>query len=130
MAHAYISRRTAIGLLLKGGRLDRCTIIKGVVIEGDGCKPRSREKQGIFGTQLRYLAESATRDQLKAICEVALNYTRGNLVSTISFDRNTRFLKALANAETPLSLKKRLISESTIYRNIVKRLLSSVSDQL
>ena len=82
------------------------------------------------GTQLRYLAESATRDQLKAVCEVALNYTHGILVSTISFARNTRFLKALANAETPLDLKKRLISESTIYRNIVKRLLSSVSNQL
>lgn len=82
------------------------------------------------GPQLRYLAESATRAQLKAICEVALNYAHGSFVSAISFDRNTRFLKALANAETPLDIKKRLISESTIYRNIIKRLLSSFLAQL
>ena len=78
------------------------------------------------GEQLQYLAETLTRDQLKAICEVVLNYLNGILESSASFDRHRKFLQLLSDPAVPLEKKGHLIAESRTYRYVIKRLLDSV----
>ena len=137
MAHAYISRRRAQGVLLK----------KQAVVSGQsvGVQPskgmdarqsvsRNKSFLEVFasskGNQLLQLAKTATKAQLLAICDVVLNYTHGVISSDVSFERNRKFLNAVIDPKVSLELKRQLLVESVVYRNIIKRLLANVLEQL
>ena len=82
------------------------------------------------GDMLKNLAENITKSQLVAITEITLNYLHGVIQSPHSFKRNLKFLKVISDTKVPLNFKRKLLRESRTYRHIIRKLLSSVQNQL
>jgi hypothetical protein len=76
--------------------------------------------------QLEYLFHSSTHAQLKAVCEIVLNYQAGILTSSENFDLRRDLFKTLASKTVLLSRKRAILSGSAIYRRSVQKLLASV----
>lgn len=65
--------------------------------------------------QRNVLLRNATKEQLKALCEVCLNTIRGNLrlppIAVQKLKRHRKTLEALANRRVPLYKKRHLINQ-------------------
>jgi hypothetical protein len=77
-------------------------------------------------TQLEFAFSTATNKQLKAVCEIVLNYLAGNLTSTKKFEHRSDLLRTLASKGVTLRRKRTILNNSRIYRRVVQTLLASV----
>ena len=79
--------------------------------------------------QIDILLENCTNSELRALCEVVLNYLSGNLTSKEDFSRRISLLNTLADRSVSLP-QKRAVLTSKIYRTILHKLLSTVNLEL
>lgn len=79
--------------------------------------------------QLKALIDTISNEQLRALCEIALNYCEGNITASGSFSKRKDFLESLASTHIPLQTKREILQDSPIYRGIIQRLLRSIKLQ-
>ena len=75
------------------------------------------------GIQLQHLVANITKTQLKAISEIVLNYIGGTFGDSHTFARHTKFLSLLSDLRVESNIKKGLLTDSLVYRSVIKRLL-------
>ena len=74
--------------------------------------------------QLAALLETASNSQLHAVCEVILNCLNGNIGTRPA--KRSDILETLADSTVNLSVKKKILQQSTVYRGVIQRLLKSL----
>jgi hypothetical protein len=76
--------------------------------------------------QLESLLANASDSEIETICEVALNYTEGNLKSIENLSRRKNFIKTLASRAVSLDRKRDILNSSKIYRTVLQNLIYSL----
>lgn len=76
--------------------------------------------------QAQTLIDISTDGELKAICEVALNYLNGRLKTVRIFDNRYNFLSNLASKSVSLDIKRHILVQSVCYTSVVQRLVQEV----
>jgi hypothetical protein len=76
--------------------------------------------------QLESLLANASDSEIETICEVALNYTEGNLKSIDSLSCRKNFIKTLASRVVSLDRKRNILNSSKIYRSVLQNLIYSL----
>lgn len=76
--------------------------------------------------QLRDLLHNTTDQELKALCEVALNIVHGNLRTTTDITKRKDFLKTLASKTLSLNKKRIILTKSPTYRNTLQKIIKNI----
>ena len=76
--------------------------------------------------QLRELLRNTTDQELKAICELALNILHGNLKTHTDITKRQDFLKTLASKKRSLTKKRSILTQSPTYRNILQKIIKTL----
>jgi hypothetical protein len=76
--------------------------------------------------QLESLLVNASDSEIETICEVALNYTAGNIKSIENLSHRKNFIKTLASRSVSLDRKRDILNSSKIYRSVLQNLIYSL----
>ena len=71
-------------------------------------------------TQLEFLIHSSINSQLRAVCEIVLNYLTRNIESSENFEHCTDFFRTLASKGVSLAKKKAFLTNSNDFWQSLK----------
>jgi hypothetical protein len=76
--------------------------------------------------QLASLIRVSTDRELLAICEITLNFIKGNIKSPEDFSSRQDFLRTLGSKSVTLARKRDILNNSKTYRTVLQKFIKSV----